>query len=135
VKIPAVPPEGFLLALPEDERARLGKAGITQAQAEAKFAAGQERELQDVIAKWLDLEGIYYENDRMDKKTSGKKGRADFRICVAGRWVSLEAKAGNGTLSVAQAEQAARLRRSGGIFAVVRSLREAIDAVRTAAAP
>ena len=130
MKLPAVPPEGFLLAMPEEERARLGRAGLTQAQAEAKYAAGEERKLQDAIAQWLDFEGIYFESDRMDKRTSGKKGRADFRICANGRWLSVEAKAGNQTLTSEQAEQAARLRRSGGTFAVVRSLKEAIDAVR-----
>ena len=86
--------------------------------------------MQDEITTWLDLEGIYFESDRMDKRTSGKKGRADFRICAAGRWLSIEAKAGNHTLTAEQDEQAARLRRSGGTFAVVRSLKEAIDAVR-----
>ena len=72
----------FSVRLPEEERKKLGRAGITQAQAEAKYAAGEERRFQEAIAGWLDLEGIYFEFDRMDKRTSGKKGRADFRICV-----------------------------------------------------
>jgi hypothetical protein len=134
MKLPPVVPEGFLLALPEEERNRLGRAGITQAQAEAKYAKGEERKLQDAIARWLAFEGIYFESDRMDKRTSGKKGRADFRICVPpdGRWLSIEAKAGTRALTPEQAEQADRLRRSGGTFVEVRSLREAIEAVRAA---
>ena len=34
---------------------------------------------------WLLLHDIYFEWDRTDKRTSGKKSRADFRICFKGR--------------------------------------------------
>jgi len=132
VKLPAIVSEGFLQSLPEDERKKLGRAGMTRAEALAKYRAGQEKQLQDDVMRWLDLHEIYFESDRMDKKTSGKKGRPDFRCCVMGRWVAFECKTEAGTLSKEQAEQAARLRKSGGTFVVVFSLQDVIAAVREA---
>jgi hypothetical protein len=129
-KLPAILTDSFLKALPPEERKKLGKAGLTKEEAAAKYSGGTERQLQDDIAAWLELNQIYYESDRMDRKTSGKKGRADFRICAAGRWLSLEAKTGDAKLTDEQEEQAERLIRSGGAFAIVRSLAEAIAEVR-----
>lgn len=130
MKLPAVPSEGFLQALPEEERKRLGRAGITAAEAMATYKAGQEKELQKDVIRYLDYHQIYWNNDRMDKKTSGKPGRADFRICYKGRWVSAECKAETGTLSSAQAMDAARLRKSGGRFVLVFCLRDLIEEFR-----
>jgi hypothetical protein len=129
-KLPAILTDSFLKAMPESERKKLGKAGLTKEEAAAKYSGGTERQLQEDIAAWLDLEKIYYESDRMDRKTSGKKGRADFRICAGGRWLSLEAKTGDAKLTDEQETQSERLIRSGGAFAVVRSLAEAIAEVR-----
>ena len=90
MKIPEVPPEGFLLAMPEEERQRLGRAGLTNEEARKKFEAGQEKELQRQVYQYLTLHDIYFEYDSMRKKTSGKRGRADFRLCVIGKWLSIE---------------------------------------------
>ena len=49
---------------------------------------GQEKALQRLCAQWLTLHGVYFESDRMDRLTSGKCGRADFRICHHGHWLS-----------------------------------------------
>ena len=131
MKLPPVLPEGFLQALPPEERQKLGCAGMTPEQAQAKYIASEEKRLQQDIATWLDHEQIYFETDRMDRKTSGKKGRADFRICVDGRWLSIEAKTQSGNLTREQVTEATRLQKSGGTFAVCRSLKEAIDVVRS----
>jgi len=135
VKLPAIVSEGFLQSLPEAERKKLGRAGITRAEAIAKYRAGQEKQLQDDVTRWLNLHQIYFNSDRMDKKTSGKKGRADFRCCVMGHWISFECKTAAGTLSKEQAEDAARLRKSGGTFVVVFSLQDVLEAVRAAGFP
>ena len=131
MKLPAVLPEGFLQAFPPEERQKLGCAGMTAEQAQAKYIASEEKRLQQDIATWLDHEQIYFETDRMDRKTSGKKGRADFRICVDGRWLSIEAKTQSGNLTGEQLTEATRLQKSWGKFAVCRSLKEAIDVVRS----
>ena len=140
MKLPAVPSEGLLRALPPEDRKRLGRAGMTRAEAEKKYLAGQEEELQRDIYKWLFYHEIYFEWDRMDKRTSGKRGRADFRICVpvwlepikerVGLWLSVEAKTGAETLRPAQAAEAARLRKSAGRFIVAYCLADVIKAVR-----
>jgi hypothetical protein len=114
VKLPAVLSPGFVLSLPESERKKLGRAGLTPRECHKTFVRGQERELQKLVANWLDLNGIYFESDRMDKRTSGKRGRADFRICVppGGYWLSAECKAQGETLEKEQALEAERLRKS-----------------------
>jgi hypothetical protein len=129
MKLPAVLPDSFLKALPEPERRKLGKAGITAEEAIVAYSTKKERELQRLVHNWLLSKELYFESDRMDKRTSGKKGRADFRVCCRGLWLSLECKAGTGTLTSEQGAEAARLRRSGGKFVVVRSLEEAVEAV------
>ena len=127
MKLPAVVTEGFLQSLPEHERKKLGKAGITAREALQTYQRGQEKDLQKQVASYLDLNQIYYECDRMDKRTSGKLGRADFRICYRGYWVSAECKAQSCTLESAQAMEAARLRKSGGRFVIVFRLLDLID--------
>lgn len=119
MRLPNVPSPGFLSALPESERKRLGRAGITQEEAEATFRRGQEKHLQKLVAQWLDLHEIYYDCDRMDQKTSGRKGRADFRICYRGYWISIECKASGESLTKEQAQEAVRVRKSGGRFALL----------------
>jgi hypothetical protein len=131
MKLPAVVTEGFLQSLPEHERKKLGKAGITAKEALQTYQRGQERDLQKQVASYLDLNQIYYDNDRMDQRTSGKRGRADFRICcVKATWVSAECKAESCTLESAQALEAARLRKSGGRFVLVFRLMDLIDEFR-----
>jgi hypothetical protein len=134
LKLPKVLGDGFLKALPEPERRKLGRAGITSEEAIVRYSTKKEKDLQGLIWNELHRRGVYVESDRMDKRTSGKKGRADFRCCVKdargdGRWLSLECKVGAGTLTSEQGAEAARLRASGGKFVVVRSLEEAIEAV------
>jgi hypothetical protein len=134
VKLPAVLSAGFVRALPQSERKKLGRVGLTPEECHQTFVRGQEIELQKLVANWLNLYSIYFEWDRTDKKTSGKRGRADFRICVPGGfWLSAECKAAGESLSPEQATQATRLRNSGGRFVVVYSLGDLIEAIRGAA--
>jgi hypothetical protein len=132
VKLPAVLSPGFVRALPQSERKKLGRAGLTPEECYQTFVRGQEIELQKLVANWLNLHSIYYEWDRPDKRTSGKRGRADFRICVppGGVWLSAECKAAGESLSPEQAAEAARLRNSGGRFVVCFCLGDLIEAIR-----
>jgi hypothetical protein len=129
MKLPAVLSQGFLKGLPEEERKRLGKAGMTQEECAQKFVRGQEIELQKLCMNWLSLHKIYFEWDRTDKRTSGKRGRADIRACVAGYWLSIECKAAGEPLSREQAQEAVRLRNSGGRFVLCYCLADLIEAV------
>jgi hypothetical protein len=110
---------------------------MTSSEAQAKFVAGEERKLQGLVWNELTRRGIYFNSDRMDKRTSGKKGRADFRCCIPrvsgpGAWLSLECKVGKGQLTKEQIDDATRLRQSGGFFVVVHTLEEAIAAIEKA---
>ena len=82
-----------------------------------------------MCAQWLTLHGIYFECDRMDRRTSGKCGRADFRICHHGHWLSCECKVAGQPLTQAQEREAQRLRNSGGVFVVVRELGDLTEAL------
>jgi hypothetical protein len=130
MKLPAIVTEGFLQAMPPEERKRLGRAGITAAEALATFRQGEEKELQDYCYQWLNANQIYFNSDRMDKRTTGRKGRADFRICCHGLWLSAECKAEGGKLTPEQIDDASRLIRSRGRFIVVHKLKDLTDHVR-----
>jgi hypothetical protein len=127
--MPAVVPPSFLYALPEEERKRLNKAGLTPEECNAKFIRGEEIRLQKLCMNWLSLHNIYFEWDRTDKRTSGKKGRADLRACVLGYWLSIECKADGEPLSREQAQEAVRLRNSGGRFVLCYCLHDLIEAI------
>jgi hypothetical protein len=129
MKLPAVLSQGFLKGLPEEERKRLGKAGITAEECRQKFIRGQEIELQKLCMNWLCLHKIYFEWDRTDKRTSGKRGRADLRACVLGYWLSIECKADGEPLSREQAQEAVKLRNSGGRFVLAYCLEDLIEAI------
>jgi hypothetical protein len=129
MKLPAVIPQGFLKALPPAERARLGRTGMTRQECETHIVYEQEKALQRLCAQWLTLHDIYFEADRMDRRTSGKCGRADFRICHHGHWLSCECKVAGQPLTQAQEREADRLRNSGGVFVVVRELGDLTEAL------
>ena len=130
MKLPAVLSQGFLAGLPDEERKRLGKAGWTSDECHEKFARGEEIKLQKHCLNWLSLHGIYWEWDRTDRRTSGKRGRADIRACVAGYWLSIECKAAGEPLSREQAQEAVRLRNSGGRFVLCYCLVDLIEGVQ-----
>jgi hypothetical protein len=111
------------------DRKRLGRMGMTSEEAQKRFAAGQESKLQSLITNYLLLKGIYFESDRMDKRTSGRKGRPDFRCCFNGYFVALECKADGETLTEAQAKEANKIRANGGKYAVCYTLQDAIQAL------
>ena len=114
---------------PADRRA-LGKLGMTAEEARERWAAGEEKKLQSLIANFLNLKEIYFETDRMDRKTSGKVGRPDFRICYRGRWIGVECKAEGGTLSPEQKATLEKIRKNGGVAIVAFGLPAVQEALR-----
>jgi hypothetical protein len=136
MKMPNVPSEGFLKALPDVERRKLGRAGLTAEEAIVRFAAGKERELQKLIANWLLSEGHFFVRPRMDKKTTTAKGTPDFIACIRdaagnGRFLCIEAKAGHGALTPEQASAMAEATASGAVYCVARSLENVIAVATT----
>jgi hypothetical protein len=131
IRIDTVLPDSFLRAMPREERAKLGKAGITQEQAEAKFRAGKEKDLQRLIATYLRLNEFYYVTPRMDKRSTLRRGAPDFIICIHGHFLCIEAKACKGTLSDMQSLHLVEVTKCGGTYCVARSLEDVIQAIAT----
>jgi len=121
-------PENILRLMSEKDRKALGPGGRTASECRDRFQRGEEKKLQKVVADFLNLKEIYFEVDRMDKRTSGKPGRPDFRICYRGRWLAVECKAEGGVLSPEQRDTLEKVRKSGGVAIVAFGL----DDVRTA---
>jgi hypothetical protein len=117
------------LIAPKDRRAM---KLTTPEERREKWEAGQEKELQQLISNWLAQQGdaVYVESDAFGRKTSGKAGRPDFRICYRGRWLAVEVKTSQGRLSPAQVATLEKVRKAGGIAIVAFGLDAVRDALR-----
>jgi len=89
-------PENIRRLMPKEDRKPLGKAGMTNEEAAQKWAAGQERELQNQMAALLRQRGLFFRQMPFGKKTPWK-GWPDFIIV-------LPRKAGQGVCSVLMVE-------------------------------
>lgn len=119
-------PENILKRMDQKDRASLGKAGLTAAEAEAKKLDRDERELQCQIAQLLNLRNIPYFAQRMDKRSTGKRGTPDFICCYRGRFIALECKTGNAQCTQEQLDTLSKIQAHGGAAVVVRTLEEAM---------
>jgi hypothetical protein len=107
------------------------KGWISGEEAQRRFKRGEEKKLQRLVANYFNLRGIYYETDRMDKRTSGKVGRLDFRCCYQSRFVAFECKCEGEEPTKEQEYEMARIWNSGGVAKAVYSLQDVIDFLRT----
>jgi hypothetical protein len=130
VKLPGVLSEGLLQALPPEERKRLGRAGMTKAEAQAKFAAGQEKELKDNVVNELNRRGAWIFDQPMSKKTRGRPGVPDIIGCYRGYFFAVELKAAGGTLRQEQAQEAVAIRKANGRFVLAYSLADVTEALQ-----
>ena len=81
------------------------------------MASTPEALVKKQIRKILDAEGVYY---AMPMGTGyGNSGVPDFLCCVAGRFVAIEAKAGNGTTTALQEAHLARITESCGVAMII----------------
>lgn len=118
MKLPTVLSEKFLQAMPEEERKRLGKAGLTQTEAEAVFKSGEEKKLRGLVVNELNRRGAYIFDQPTHKPTRGRKGTPDLICCYRGRFLGVELKAFHEALRPEQAQEAVRIRNAGGRFAL-----------------
>jgi hypothetical protein len=77
---PRVLPDRFLKRMAEEDRKELGKAGMTQEEAEAAYAAKAEKEMHEVFSSWLRSRGIEFIHSRMDKRPTIEEGWPDYTI-------------------------------------------------------
>ena len=100
--------EAILSRMSKAERAKM--PGVQTAdEAQSRFKARSERELQNQIAQYLRLKGIWFHTARMDKKTTAQVGTPDFLMCG----YALEVKHDKGKLSDEQIKCHDAMRRSG----------------------
>jgi len=127
MKLPAVLSERFLQAMPEEERKRLGKAGVTQAEAEAVFKSGQEKDLRKLVWNELNRRSAYIFDQPTNKRTRGRKGTPDLICCYRGRFLGVETKAFHETLRAEQAQEAVAIRKAGGHFVLCFCLADLLE--------
>ena len=98
-------PDHFKTKLPDEERKALGKLGWTAEQAFERHLARKEKDLQDEVAAWLDINSIWYSRARMDKRSTLRKGTPDFICCVEGQFLAVECKSSIGRVTPEQDEE------------------------------
>lgn len=129
MKFPAVPSEGLLQALPPEERNRLGRAGMTKAEAQEKYAAGQEKKLKGLVVNELLRRGAWIFDQPMSKKTRGRPGVPDIIGCYRGYFFAVELKVTGGTMTEDQAREAVAIRKASGRFVLAYSLADVTEAI------
>lgn len=93
-------PDKLLRLMPREARAPLGKAGVTNAEAQAKADTRAERDLQKDMVNLLNQRELFHDRLRMDKPTRSRPGRPDFFIFLpTGKALLVEAKVAGGELS------------------------------------
>lgn len=124
-------PDSVLRCMPKDERAKLGKAGVTAAEAQAKLDCQRERELQRHIANELRQRNIPFQQTRMDRKTTGTIGWPDFTFAYRGCFCAFECKSPGKRPNGDQARVIAELGAQGGKVIVVWEFQEALNFLRS----
>jgi VRR-NUC domain len=120
-------PEAFLRAMCEEDRRAIGQ--MTRTEAERVYERGQEKELKRDVLNWLSLQGAWVFEQRMDKKTRGKRGVPDLIVCTPpnGRFLAVELKAAGGRLEAEQEGECQRILAAGGVVIVAYCLREVME--------
>ena len=85
-------PEHILRLVDPRDRARLGRAGPTAAEANAKCTVDNERKLQNLIDSYPRQRGIEPIRSRMDRRTTINVGAPDFMFAYHGRPIAMEVK-------------------------------------------
>ncbi len=130
-----------LKMIPKEQRKQLGKSGETYDEAQERAAHKSEREMQQMIRQWLDLQGWSFSWQRMDKRTRGKLGTPDFVVCVPGStgpgnswrvglFVAIECKMPKEQLTKDQEKERMKIVTAHGLYLVATSAKEAIDFLR-----
>lgn len=117
--------EGILRCISTAERRKLGKVGVTAEEAQEKFVAKSERELQGQIANLFRQRGLWFCQSRMDRPTTQRKGVPDFLLVCANVPLAIEVKFQKGKLSPEQIATHEHMSRNGWRVHVVRSVEEA----------
>jgi hypothetical protein len=117
-------PEHVLRCVSPEDRAKMGKAGLTAEEANEKGLARAERDLQKEIVQYLNLRNITVLWHRMDKKSHATIGCPDLLFCKDGVPWGIEVKTSAGRVRAEQYETMRKMTVDGWQCAVVRSFQE-----------
>lgn len=118
-------PNNILKCMKPEDRAPLGKAGMTTEEAGAAFVAKRESELQSQIEQMLSREGIYVVRQRTDRKSTVRIGTPDLLFAVNGQAVAWEVKMPKQHPRPEQVAAMEHMARNGWRVAVIHSYDEA----------
>ena len=59
---------------------------------------GEERKLKTLVTNYLNMRGVWFFEQRMDKRTRGRVGAPDILCCYRGRFIAIEVKVGGSKL-------------------------------------
>lgn len=120
-------PDRVLDKIDARERKPLGRAGRTSAEARAGAADKSEKAAQATFWNFTQLKGITVDPSAMHKKTTRRKGMADFPCYYKGRVLFLEFKQPGGKLSAAQEEFRDEIESQGFPYRIAYSASQAIE--------
>jgi hypothetical protein len=124
-------PDHFKRCLPQQERKVLGKHAMTKEEAIESYEHQTEKALQDAVEAWIESQpDCYCRRQRMDKKTTTRRGTPDFWCSIVGQALEIECKRPGGKTSDAQDREIAHIRARKGRVIVVTTLKEVQVAVR-----
>lgn len=120
-------PESIRKLMSPADRAPLGKAAMTNDEAQAKMDGKREKDLQENIAALLRIRGIAFFRQRMDRKTTGTVGWPDFTFAINGKAVAFEVKLPGEQPTPEQNACILAMDRNGWHVVVVHSEQQAIE--------
>lgn len=130
-------PDNILRRMDPRDRAKLGKAGVTAAEAGEKRLRKEESELHKHIANYLRQHNVWFSHSRMDRKTTQQCGTPDFLLCyiyfgamIEKMPTAIEVKVGGRKLTQDQESVREQMVANGWRYHVVSSLQELVEIVK-----
>lgn len=120
-------PEHFLNKMSPAARRSIGQ--LTKDEVHNRWERGQERDFKQLVENWLNLQGVWYFTQPMNKKTGGAKGTPDFLCCYHGRFLAIELKAKGNKLEPEQLKATTRILMTGGHVCVAFCLQDVMHAL------
>jgi hypothetical protein len=123
-------PQSFLEKMPEEERRRLGRAGMTTQECDAKQVKEEERKMQAMIRQYLNLHEIEYINPAMNRRSQLPPGWPDFTFCYRGVAIGVECKVDGKKAEPHQVDRHQGMRRNGWRIVVAYGLADIQEFMR-----
>lgn len=127
-------PENIRKCMTPEDRKRLGV--LTNPEKGVEVAAKNEKKLQGEVANYLNLHGLWFDQDAMHRRRFGSLGAPDFQFPYKGQggvnfYVAWECKTDSGKLSAVQYSVRVQVEAQGGQWRLIRSLQECQDHLRS----